>query len=100
MTELPQFVSPKNYIPGADVSNSFFGSIITTNYSGDTKGVGLSVTCSISNGSVSSLEWNRKDLQLLYDEGIIQPTTAYGYETPPILHFIPVDQQGGGARLK
>jgi len=100
VTELPQFVSPKNYIPGADVSNSFFGSITTTNYSGDTKGVGLSVTCSISNGSVSSLEWNRKDLQLLYDEGIIQPTTAYGYETPPILHFIPVDQQGGGARAE
>ena len=39
-------------------------------------------------------------MQLLFDEGIIQPTTAYGYESPPILHFIPVDQQGGGARAE
>lgn len=97
---LPQFVSPKNYIPGKDVSNDFFGSIITSNYNGETKGVGLSVTCNVTNGKISSLEWNKKDLQLLFDEGIIQPTTAYGYESPPILHFIPVDQQGGGARAE
>jgi len=98
VNELPQYVNPKNYLPSEDVSNDFFGSIVTSNYNGDTKGVGLSVTCSIENGKVSSVTWNRKDLQLLFDEGIIQPTTAYGYDTPPILHFIPVDQNGGGAR--
>ena len=100
VNELPQFVSPKNYRSGEDVSNDFFGSIVTTNYNGDTRGVGLSVTCSIENGQVSSLTWNKKDLQLLFDEGIIQPTTAYGYDTPPILQFIPVDQNGGGARAE
>jgi len=100
VNELPQFVNPKNYLAGEDVSNDFFGSIVTSNYNGDTRGVGLSVTCSIENGQVSSVTWNKKDLQLLFDEGIIQPTTAYGYDTPPILHFIPVDQQGGGARAE
>ena len=100
VTELPQFVSPKNYNPGEDVSNNFFGSIITTNYNGETCGVGLSVTCNISDGKVSSVNWNRKDLQLLFDEGIIQPTTAYGYTTPPVLHFVPVNQEGGGARAE
>ena len=100
VTELPQYVSPKNYLPGEDVSNDFFGSVVTSNYSGETRGTGLSVTCSIENGKVSSLDWNKKDLQLLFDEGIIQPTTAYGYETPPILHFVPTNQQGGGARAE
>lgn len=100
VNELPQFVSPKNYLAGEDVSNDFFGSIVTTNYNGDTRGVGLSVTCNITNGQVSSIIWNKKDLQLLFDQGIIQPTTAYGYDTPPILHFIPVDQNGGGAKAE
>jgi len=100
INELPRYVNPKNYNPGVDVSNDFFGSVVTTNYNGSTLGVGLSVTCKIKNGKVSSLEWNKKDLQLLYDKGIIQPTTAYGYETPPVLHFIPVDQKGGGAKAE
>ena len=100
INKLPQYVNPKNYNPGADVSNSFFGSVTTTNYDGDTDGVGLSVSCEISNGSVTSVSWNRKDLQLQYDTGIIQPTTAYGYDSPPILHFIPRNQQGGGARAE
>ena len=100
INKLPRYVSPKDYNPGEDVSNSFFGSVTTTNYDGETEGVGLSVTCEVTNGSVTSITWNKKDLQLLYDEGIIQPTTAYGYKTPPVLHFIPVDQQGGGARAE
>ena len=100
INELPRYTNPKDYNPGQDVSNAFFGSVTTTNYNGNVRGVGLSVTCEIENGSVSKVTWNKRDLQLLYDEGIIQPTTAYGYESPPILHFIPVDQQGGGARAE
>ena len=100
INELPRYTNPKNYNAGEDVSNTFFGSVTTTNYNGDVSGVGLSVTCEIENGSVSALLWNKKDLQLLYDEGIIQPTTAYGYDSPPILHFIPVNQEGGGARAE
>ena len=98
--ELPQYVNPKNYNPSQDVSNDFFGSVVTSNYNGETTGVGLSVTCSIQAGKVNKITWNKKDLQLLYNTGIIQPTTAYGYETTPILHFIPVDQNGGGARAE
>ena len=100
INELPRFTNPKNYNAGEDVSNAFFGSVTTTNYNGDVRGVGLSVTCEIENGSVSKVTWNRKDLQLLYDEGIIQPTTAYGYDSPPILHFVSVNQEGGGARAE
>ena len=100
INKLPQYVNPKNYNPGVDVSNSFFGSVTTTNYDEDTDGVGLSVSCEISNGSVTSVSWNRKDLQLQYDTGIIQPTTAYGYNSPPVLHFVPRNQQGGGARAE
>ena len=100
INKLPRYVNPKNYNAGFNVSNSFFGSVTTTNYDGETEGVGLSVTCEITNGSVTSITWNKKDLQLLFDEGIIQPTTAYGYQTPPVLHFIPQNQQGGGARAE
>ena len=100
INELPRFTNPKDYNAGEDVSNAFFGSVTTTNYNGDVRGVGLSVTCEIENGSVSKVTWNRKDLQLLYDEGIIQPTTAYGYDSPPVLHFVSVNQEGGGARAE
>lgn len=97
ISNLPRYVNPKNYNVGEDVSNDFLGSVTTTNYNGETRGVGLSVTCEIENGSVKTITWNKKDLQLLYDEGINQATTAYGYDTPPILHFIPTNQTGGGA---
>ena len=84
--ELPQYFSPKTYIEGDDPSNSFYGSADTTNYGGDTFGVGLSVTCTISNGKVDSISWDRN--------------TPKGYDHTPILHFIPVDQNGGGARAE
>ena len=97
---LPRYVNPKTYNPGDDVSNSFFGSATTSNYSGETRGVGLSVTCEITNGSVSSISWNKTDLQLLYDQGILRVSDAYGYDSTPVLHFIPVDKNGGGARAE
>ena len=97
---LPRYVNPKTYNPGDDVSNSFFGSATTTNYSGETRGVGLSVTCEITNGSVSSISWNKTDLQLLYDQGVLRVSDAYGYDSTPVLHFIPVDKNGGGARAE
>ena len=100
INELPRYTNPKNYNAGEDVSNSFFGSVTTTNYNGIVDGVGLSITCEIENGSVSKLTWNKKDLQLFYDQGINQPTTAYGYSSPPIIHFISVNQEGGGARAE
>ena len=32
---------PKTYLPGDDPSNSFFGSVATTNYNGEEKVLGL-----------------------------------------------------------
>ena len=98
--QLPQYVSPKTYNAGDDTSISFFGNVETSSYAGDVDGVGLSVTCEVTNGSVSSITWNKTDLQLLYDTGVLKPSGAKDYHTTPILHFIPVDQQGGGARAE
>lgn len=105
--KLPQYVNPKDYRSGSEVTSSYYGSVTTTNYNGSTRGVGLSAVAVMETdingnltGRVSGVEWNRKDLQLYYDQGIIQPTTAYGYDTAPVLHFLPVNQQGGGAKAK
>ena len=100
VNELPQYVTPKTYIAGDDPSQSFFGKVSTSLYAGDVRGVGLSVTCEVTNGSVTSISWNRTDFQLLYDTGVLKPSGAKDYYTTPILHFIPVDQQGGGARAE
>ena len=100
VNELPQYVSPKTYNPGEYVSNNFFGSCSTTNYGGDTRGVGLSVICQVSGGKVTSISWNRTDFQLLHEQGILKPSDAKNYDSTPVLHFIPVDQVGGGARAE
>jgi len=100
VNELPQYVTPKTYVAGDDPSQSFFGKVSTSLYAGDVRGVGLSVTCEVTNGSVTSISWNRTDFQLLYDTGVLKPSGAKDYYTTPILHFIPVDQQGGGARAE
>jgi len=85
--ELPQFFTPKTYIAGDDPSQSFFGSVATTNYNGEERGVGLAVTCTISGGSVNDITWDRN-----------LPTS--GYTKAPILHFVPENQKGGGARAE
>ena len=100
VNELPQYVNPKTYNSGEYVSNSFFGSCSTTNYGGDTRGVGLSATCQVSDGKVTSVSWNRTDFQLLHEQGILKPSDAKNYDSTPVLHFIPVDQVGGGARAE
>ncbi|CAR63348.1 strucutural protein [Synechococcus phage S-RSM4] len=74
------------------VSNSLTGSVDVERYNGITRGEGLSVVAIIENGSVVRLEWNRRSY-----EPLTQPT-AYQYYTPPVLHFIPLDGNGGGAR--
>ena len=85
--ELPQFFKTKTYNAGDDPSQSFFGSVATTNYNGNERGIGLAVTCTISGGSVDTITWDKN-----------LPTS--GYEKAPILHFIPENQEGGGARAE
>ncbi len=86
VNELPQYVHPKTYNNGEEVSNSFFGSCSTTDYIGDRRGEGLSITCTVSAGKVVSIDWNK--------------VATKNYDTAPIIHFIPVDQKGGGARAE
>ncbi len=85
--KLPQYLTPKTYIPGDDPSQSFFGSVATTNYNGDERGTGFSVTCTISGGKVDTITWDKT-------------VPISGYNDAPILHFVPVDQAGGGARAE
>jgi len=87
INKLPQYFEPKTYIAGDDPSNSFFGSVATTNYNGDEEGIGFAVTCTVSGGSVDTITWDKN-----------LPTS--GYEKAPILHFIPENQAGGGARAE
>ena len=96
--ELPQYVSPKTYNDGDEVSNSFFGSCFATNYSGDRRGEGLTVTCQVSGGKVSSITWNKTSYNA--QNQVEKRSDAKGYDTTPILHFIPTNQKGGGAKAE
>ena len=90
--KLPGNTTSKEQRSGEPVSTSHFGQVEVERYNGTTRGEGLSVVATIENGSVTKLEWNQRS----YDP-LTQPT-AYQYETPPILHFIPKNGNGGGAR--
>lgn len=89
---IPRKVVTKEQRLQQQVSNTMFGYVDIETYNGKAEGEGLSVIAHIENGSVIRLEWNQRS----YDP-ITQPT-AYQYYTPPILNFIPVNGEGGGAR--
>ena len=88
VNKLPRYVNPKNYNLDGDVSQDFHGPVFVTKYGGDTRGTGLTVDCSVTNGKVTSITWNK-------DAGVIN-----GYDSSPVLQFIPVDKNGGGARAE
>ena len=92
--ELPSILTSKEQRSQRQVSNSYFGQVNIESYNGDTRGEGLSIVTKIENGVVVALEWNQRS----YDP-ITQPT-AYQYFTPPVIHFIPQDGNGGGARAQ
>tara|TARA_B100000073_G_scaffold13930_1_gene11455 strand:+ start:10 stop:8136 length:8127 start_codon:yes stop_codon:yes gene_type:complete len=89
--KLPTITSSKEQRPQQPVNNSLFGTVEVSAYSGVIRGEGLSVIAEIQNGSVISLTWNRRNY-----EPVTQPT-AYQYFTPPVLHFVPENGEGGGA---
>jgi len=97
---MPLFVKTKEYRLGEQVSNSFFSKVSVGSYNEDTKGEGLSVTANIDNGVVTSLDWNKRDLQQYFDNNILINPTAYQYYTPPVLNFIPSTPDGGGAKAE
>ena len=90
--KLPTRTTSKEHRNNTQVSNSYFGSVDVGTYNGISRGEGLSVIARIQNGKIIELTWNQRSYNPL-----TQPT-AYQYYTPPILHFIPVNGAGGGAR--
>ena len=109
--KLPGITTSKEQRPQEQVSNSMFGSVDVERYNGITRGEGLSVIAileyqkdsqgefvldtegrKIPTGRIEKLEWNQRSW-----DPLTQPT-AYQYFTPPVLHFIPEDGNGGGAR--
>jgi hypothetical protein len=100
ITSIPEFVHLKDFRGEKEVSNEIYGKVGATNYNGTTSGSGLGVRANIENGSVVSLDWNKRDIQLFVDNGIRDVETATGYYTAPILNFVPVNEFGGGARAE
>ncbi len=90
--DLPTTARTKDERLNSNSSDGVYGTVSIERYNGITRGEGLSVVATITNGVVTDLTWNQRS----YDP-ITQPT-AYQYYTPPILHFIPKNGNGGGAR--
>ena len=97
---VPFFAKSKEYNDGHQVSNSFFSKIAVSEYNGEKLGEGFSITASLTNDTISKLDWNRRDLELYFDNNLLLSPTAYNYYTPPIINFIPVDGNGGGAKAQ
>jgi len=97
---IPLFAKTREYRPGEQVSNKYFAKVNVSAYNKDFYGEGLSVTANINNGVVTSLNWNKRDLQQYFDNNISSNPTAYQYYSPPVLNFIPVEGYGGGAKAE
>jgi hypothetical protein len=103
---LPNYGRTRQYNEGEIVSNQLYSKVQTTNYNGIIRGEGLSVTANVSReGSiesltVSGLEWNRRDLEPYFTNNVLSQPTAYQYYTNPVIYFIPVDGNGGGAKAE
>lgn len=100
ITSTPIFAKSKNYNDGEQVSNSYFSKVATTEYNKDVFGEGFTVVCTLSDGKVNTISWNRRDLEIYFKNFILLNPTAYNYYTPPVINFIPVDGNGGGAKAQ
>ena len=103
---VPGKANLRNFGLGQTAKYEHFSKVDVTNYNGLVRGEGLSVTSQIDGtGRVVSLgfndlEWNKRDLALFFNTGILLQPTAYQYFVPPQLKFVPVDGNGGGARAE
>ena len=103
---VPGKANLRNFGLGQTAKYEHFSKVDVTNYNGIIRGEGLSVTSQIDGtGSVVSLgfndlEWNKRDLALFFNTGILLQPTAYQYFVPPQLKFVPIDGNGGGARAE
>jgi hypothetical protein len=103
---VPGKANLRNFGLGQTAKYEHFSKVDVSNYNGIVRGEGLSVTSQIDGtGRVVSLgfndlEWNKRDLALFFNTGILLQPTAYQYFVPPQLKFVPVDSNGGGARAE
>ncbi len=97
---VPLTVNTKDYRNNTLTTNSIYGKVRATNYNGITRGEGLNVVATIENGEVTKLDWNRRELELYYEYGILLQPNEYQYYTEPELNFIPLDGNGGGAKAQ
>ena len=102
---IPNAATSRNFRNGETAKYEHFAKVEATNYNGLIRGEGLSVTCTISDGKVNSvgfsdLEWNKRDLKLFFDTGILLQPTAYQYFIPPQIKFVALDGNGGGAKAE
>lgn len=97
---VPDEVYTKNYLDKEQANSSIYASIQCSNYNNITRGEGLSVSAQIFEGKVVNLVWNKKNLEEYLRTNVIVQPTAYQYFTNPILHFIPKDGNGGGAKAE
>jgi len=101
---IPNYANTRQYNDGEIVTNQIYSKVKATNYNGITRGEGLSITAnltqsgSINSLSVSGLDWNKRDLEIYFKNNILLQPTAYQYFTTPVVYFIPVDGNGGGAK--
>lgn len=103
--DIPDVVKGRNFRLDTSAKYDHYGTINVSNYNGITRGEGLSVTTTITDGVVTSigfsdLEWNKRDLKLFFETGILLQPTAYQYYNPPFIKFVPIDGKGGGAKAE
>ena len=97
IVQIPNTAKTKDYRTNSFISNDIYSKITATNYNDIVRGEGLSIVAKISNGKVVSLDWNRRELNLYFENNLLLQPTAYQYFTPPVIQFIPNDGTGGGA---
>ena len=102
---VPEEVYTRDNRLNGDAGNDIYGSFGISSYNGKTMGEGLSVSAKIVNGSITELEWNERIVEKITNsDGTITykfyRPTAFNYETPPKLMFVPRDGNGGGARAQ
>lgn len=96
----PDQVYTKNYLNKKQSNNEIYASIQCSNYNNIIRGEGLTVSAEIFDGQVVNVIWNKKDLEEYLRTNVLLQPTAYQYFTNPILHFIPKDGNGGGAKAE
>jgi len=101
IVSIPELVNTKQYNIGEFLPKDIYSRVQATNYNDIVRGEGLSITAEVDvNGTVTKLNWNRRDLLLFFNNNILLQPTAYQYYTSPIIDFVPRTQSGGGAKAE